>query len=52
MKGKVLMIVILKPRSLAGFNSNCMVICSSTQNHSNNELIVPEGSNRLEDFFV
>jgi len=43
MKGKVLVMVNLKPRPLAGFTSNGMVVCASTQDHSKIELIVPEG---------
>jgi tRNA-binding EMAP/Myf-like protein len=31
MKGKVIVFANLKPRSLGGFNSNGMVICSSNQ---------------------
>jgi len=43
MKGKVLVMANLKPRPLAGFNSNGMVVCASTPDHTAVELIVPEG---------
>lgn len=33
----------LKPRPLAGFNSNGMVVCASTPDHSQVELLIPEG---------
>jgi aminoacyl tRNA synthase complex-interacting multifunctional protein 1 len=33
MKGKVLVMTNLKPRPLAGFNSNGMVVCASTPDH-------------------
>ena len=43
MKGKVLVMANLKPRPLAGFNSNGMVVCASTPDHTAVELIIPEG---------
>lgn len=43
MKGKVLVMANLKPRPLAGFNSNGMVVCASTPDHNQVELLVPDG---------
>lgn len=43
MKGKVLVMVNLKARSIAGFVSNGMIVCASTTDHSSVQLIVPEG---------
>jgi tRNA-binding EMAP/Myf-like protein len=43
MKGKVIVMANLKPRSLGGFNSNGMVVCASDKDHKKVELIVPEG---------
>lgn len=34
MKGKVLVMANLKPRPLAGFNSNGMVVCASNADHT------------------
>ena len=41
MKGKVIVMANLKPRPLAGFNSNGMVVCASNHEHSQVELIIP-----------
>lgn len=35
----------LKPRPLAGFQSNGMVVCASTPDHTAVELLIPEGDN-------
>ena len=43
MKGRVIVLANLKPKPLAGFISNGMVICASTPEMSAIELIVPEG---------
>jgi len=43
MKGKVVVMANLKPKPLAGFVSNGMVICASNADLSVIELIVPEG---------
>jgi aminoacyl tRNA synthase complex-interacting multifunctional protein 1 len=43
MKGKVLVMTNLKPRPLAGFNSNGMVVCASNADHTVVELLIPEG---------
>lgn len=43
MKGKVLVMANLKPRPLAGFNSNGMVVCASTPDHTAVELLIPDG---------
>jgi len=45
MKGKVLVMANLKPRPLAGFQSNGMVVCASTPDHTAVELLIPEGDN-------
>ena len=44
MKGKVIVMANLKPRPLAGFKSNGMVVCASTKAHDNVEIIVPDGA--------
>ena len=43
MVGKIVVMANLKPRKLAGFNSNGMVVCASNEDHSQIELLVPEG---------
>ena len=43
MKGKVLVMANLKPRPLAGFSSNGMVVCASSKDHTQVSLIIPEG---------
>ena len=43
MKGKVIVMANLKPRPLGGFDSNGMVVCSSTPDHKNIEILRPEG---------
>jgi tRNA-binding EMAP/Myf-like protein len=43
MKGKVLVMVNLKPKSLAGFPSNGMVVCASNEDHTKVELLIPDG---------
>ena len=43
MAGKVLVMANLKPRALAGFNSNGMVVCASNHDHTAVELLIPEG---------
>lgn len=43
MKGKVLVMANLKPRPLAGFNSNGMVVCASNADHTAVELLIPDG---------
>ena len=43
MKGKVLVMANLKPRPLAGFNSNGMVVCASNNEHTSVELLIPDG---------
>ena len=43
MKGKVIVMANLKPRPLAGFVSNGMVVCASNADHSKVELLIPEG---------
>jgi len=43
MKGKVIVMANLKPRPLAGFLSNGMVVCASTPDHTQVELLIPEG---------
>jgi tRNA-binding EMAP/Myf-like protein len=43
MRGKVIVMANLKPRPLAGFNSNGMVVCASNHEHTKVELLVPEG---------
>jgi aminoacyl tRNA synthase complex-interacting multifunctional protein 1 len=43
MKGPVLVMVNLKPRPLAGFPSNGMVVCASNADHTQVELLIPEG---------
>ena len=35
MTGKVIVMANLKPRPLAGFNSNGMVVCASNAEHTN-----------------
>ena len=44
MKGKVIVMANLKPRPLAGFESNGMVVCASNKEHTNVEIIVPDGA--------
>lgn len=44
MKGPVIVMVNLKPRPLAGFPSNGMVVCASTPDHNSVELLIPEGN--------
>ena len=44
MKGKVIVMANLKPRPLAGFESNGMVVCASNKEHTNVEIIVPNGA--------
>lgn len=34
MVGKIVVMANLKPRKLAGFNSNGMVVCASNEDHS------------------
>ena len=43
MKGKVIVMANLKPRPLAGFLSNGMVVCASTPDHTQVELLIPDG---------
>jgi tRNA-binding EMAP/Myf-like protein len=43
MRGKVIVMANLKPRVLAGFTSNGMVVCASNHEHTKVELLVPEG---------
>jgi aminoacyl tRNA synthase complex-interacting multifunctional protein 1 len=43
MKGKVIVMANLKPRPLAGFVSNGMVVCASNDDHTIVELLIPEG---------
>lgn len=43
MKGKVIVMVNLKPRPLGGFPSNGMVVSASTAEHTDFELVHPEG---------
>lgn len=43
MKGKVIVMANLKPRPLAGFNSNGMIVCASNKEHTQVELLRPEG---------
>lgn len=43
MKGKVIVMANLKPRPLAGFLSNGMVVCASNADHTAVELLIPEG---------
>ena len=43
MKGKVILMANLKPKPLGGFFSNGMVVCSSNQDNSTFELLVPDG---------
>ena len=43
MKGKVIVMANLKPRPLAGFVSNGMVVCASNMDHSKVELLIPDG---------
>lgn len=45
MTGKVIIMANLKPRPLAGFLSNGMVVCASTPDHTAVELLIPEGEN-------
>jgi tRNA-binding EMAP/Myf-like protein len=45
MKGACLVMVNLKPRSLAKFMSNGMVISVSTQDHDGFKLVRPIGAN-------
>lgn len=43
MAGKVIIMANLKPRPLAGFLSNGMVVCASTPDHTAVELLIPDG---------
>ena len=43
MKGKVIVMANLKPRSMGGFESNGMVVCASDKDMKTFELVVPEG---------
>ena len=43
MAGNVLVMVNLKPRPLAGFQSNGMVVCASNEEHTVIELLRPKG---------
>ena len=43
MKGKVIVMANLKPRPLAGFVSNGMVVCASDLAHTKVELLIPDG---------
>lgn len=43
MRGKVIVMANLKPKSLGGFNSNGMVVCASDQEHKTVELLIPQG---------
>lgn len=43
MSGKVVVMTNLKPRKLAGFESQGMVVCASTLDKSFCEMLVPEG---------
>jgi aminoacyl tRNA synthase complex-interacting multifunctional protein 1 len=43
MAGNVLVMVNLKPRPLAGFQSNGMVVCASNEEHTVIQLLRPKG---------
>lgn len=43
MKGLVIVMANLKPRPLAKFMSNGMVVCASNADHTDIRLIVPNG---------
>ena len=43
MTGKIVVMANLKPRKLAGFSSNGMVVCASNSEHTQIELLIPEG---------
>lgn len=45
MTGKIIIMANLKPRPLAGFLSNGMVVCASNNDHTAVELLIPEGEN-------
>lgn len=45
MKGPVVVMVNLKPRPLGGFPSNGMVVCASNGDHTDVEIIRPQGAN-------
>ena len=44
MKGPVLVMANLKPKPLGGFPSHGMVVCASTEDHMDLEIIRPEGA--------
>lgn len=45
MKGPVIVMANLKPKPLAKFMSNGMVVCASNADHTDVEVIRPEGAN-------
>ena len=47
MSGLVLVLSNLKPRKLAGFNSNGMVLCASNSDHSKVELLRPHPDSKV-----
>ena len=49
MKGKVVVFYNLKPRPLAGVESNGMVLCTSNADHTKIELLRPDDSAELGD---
>ena len=44
MKGKVVVMVNLKTRKLAGFESQGMVVCATSHDKTQCEMLVPENS--------
>ncbi len=44
MKGLVIVMANLKPQPLGGFPSNGMVVCASNAEHTDIEIIHPEGN--------
>jgi len=45
--GQVIVLVNLKPRKLAGFNSHGMVLCASNEDHTKVELLRPADGSKV-----
>jgi len=47
MSGLVLVLSNLKPKKLAGFNSNGMVLCASNEDHTKVEILRPKPGSKI-----
>lgn len=50
--GFVFVLANLKPRKLAGFNSNGMILCASNADHTKVEILRPTGSKLCNFEFI